>query len=108
MSYQVEISKRAETDLDRVLATLAESSPKASLRLARSFWKGVQRLRAYPHGCGLAYEFRYFSEELRHLLFFANARKKYQALFVVRESAVHILCIRAPGQKPVKPQDIMD
>jgi plasmid stabilization system protein ParE len=108
MSYQVEISSRAETDLERVLATLAESSPKASLRLARNFWKGVQRLRSHPQACGLAYEFRYFPEELRHLLFFANARKKYRALYVVRENVVHILCIRAPGQKPVEPQDIMD
>ncbi len=106
MSYEVAISRRAEADLDRLLAKLKDSSPKASARLARNFWKALQRLRSYPLACGLAYENRYFSEELRHLLFFANPHKKYKALFVVRGDVVHILCIRAPGERPVKPFDV--
>jgi plasmid stabilization system protein ParE len=106
MTYQVEISSRAEADLDRLLATLGELSPKASSRLARKFWQAVKRLSTYPLACGLAYENRYFSEELRHLLFFVNPRRKYKALFFVQGNVVHVLCIRAPGEKPVRPKDI--
>ena len=106
MTYQVEISAQAEADLDRLLAALGAVSPKAAGRLARSFWRGVTRLRARPLSCGLAYESPDFSEEVRHLLFWANPRRKYRALFVVREEVVHVLCVRAPGEKPVRPEDL--
>jgi hypothetical protein len=106
MNYQVELSSRAEADLDRLLISLEEVSSTASHRLVRNFWKAVTRLRTYPLACGLAYENKYFSEDLRHLLFFANRRRKYKALFVIRGNVVHVLCVRAPGEKPVKPKDI--
>jgi plasmid stabilization system protein ParE len=108
MTYQVELSSRAEADLDRLLTTTGEASPKAYRRLARNFWQAVKRVRTYPLACGLAYEKRYFSEELRHLLFFVNPRRKYRALFFVRGNVVHVLCIRAPGEKPVRPKDIKE
>ena len=108
MTYHVEISSRAEADLDRLLTALGELSPKASSRLARKFWQAIKRLRSYPLACGLAYENRHFPEEMRHLLFFVNPRKKYRALFFVRSDVVHVLCIRAPGEKPVRPKDIKE
>ena len=44
--------------------------------------------------------------EVRHLLFEVWKGKPYRALFIVQDELVTILCIRAPGEKPVKPKDV--
>jgi plasmid stabilization system protein ParE len=106
MSFQVEISARAEADLDRLLARLRESSPESAERLSLKFWKSLARLRSHPFACGFAHESSRFSEEPRHLLFWSHPRRKYRALFVVRGEVAHFFCIRAPGEKPVRPEDI--
>jgi hypothetical protein len=55
----------------------------------------------------LAYENPDFPEELRHLLFKLSKKgRKYRALFIVREDVVKVLTIRAPGERPVRPEDI--
>jgi hypothetical protein len=108
MSYRVEMSERAEADLDRHLTGLSKISPEAAERLARAFWRALARVRMHPFGCGLAHESPGFTEELRHLLFWAKSRRKYRALFVVRGDVAHVLCIRGPGERPVKPQDLSD
>jgi len=43
---------------------------------------------------------------VRHLLFEVWKGKAYRALFIVQEDLVRVLCIRAPGEKPVKPKDV--
>jgi hypothetical protein len=93
MTCRVAISAQAEADLERLLAKLSESSPKAAGRTR-------------PLSSGLAYESPVFPEDLHHLLFWANSRRKYRALFVVREDTAHVLCIRAPGEKPIRPEAI--
>lgn len=106
MNYRVEISGQAAVDLDRVLAALHERSPMAASRLARKFWRSLDRLRVFPLACGLAHESDAFPEEVRHLLFGLRSGRKYRALFVVRGDVAHVLCIRAPGEKPVEPEDL--
>jgi hypothetical protein len=59
-----------------------------------------------PFTCDLAYENRFFLREARHLLFEVWKGKPYRALFIVQDDVVKILCIGAPGEKPVKPRDI--
>ncbi len=49
---------------------------------------------------------RFFSAEIRHLLFEVWKGKPYRALFSMEDDVVKVLCIRAPGEKPVKPKDI--
>ncbi len=59
-----------------------------------------------PLSCALAFENHLFDEELRNLLFWINPQRKYKALFVIRDDEVVILAIRAPGEKPVLPEEI--
>jgi plasmid stabilization system protein ParE len=106
MSFRVELSARAYADLDRLMIWLEErSSPAAADRLSERFYKALDRLESRPFSCGLAYENRNFPIELRHLLFEVWKGKPYQALFCVRDDVVKIVCIRAPGEKPVTPKD---
>ena len=106
MSFRIEFSDRARADLFRLLESLAEYSPQAAERLAANFELAASRLRQFPLACGLAYENPRFAEELRHLLFGLPKGRKYRALFTVRGDSVVILAIRAPGQRPVSPDEM--
>ena len=107
MSFRVELTAGAYADLDRLMAWLEErSSSGAADRLSARFHAALDRLESRPLSCGLAYENRYFPTEVRHLLFEVWKGKPYRALFVVQGEVVTILCIRAPGERPVKPKDV--
>jgi plasmid stabilization system protein ParE len=106
MSDRVRITRDAAEDLDRRLTSLAERSPEAADRLNDRFEAALIRLLEFPLSCGLAHEHGSFDEELRHLLFWTDPRRKYRALFVVRGDEVLVLAVRAPGERPVRPGDI--
>lgn len=106
MSYRVRLTRDAETDFEQRLTTLAERSPDAARRLNDRFEEALFRLRDFPLACGVAYENPAFPEEIRHLLFGIHPKRRYRALFTVRGDEVVILAIRAPGEKPVRPEDM--
>jgi plasmid stabilization system protein ParE len=106
VSFRVRLTRGAEADLERRITTLAERSPEAALRLNDRFEEALFRLRDRPLSCGLAYENPHFAEEIRHLLFGTHPKRKYRALFCIRGDEVVVLAIRAPGEKPVNPDDI--
>jgi plasmid stabilization system protein ParE len=107
MSFRVELTAGAYADLDRLMVWLEERSSQAAAdRLSARFYEALDRLESRPLSCGLAYENRYFPQQVRHLLFEVWKGKPYRALFIVQDDVVKILCIRAPGEKPVKPKDV--
>jgi hypothetical protein len=105
MTYRVELTAEAYADLDRLMAAQEARSPGASGRLSAGFREALPRLEARPLSCGLAFENGAFPEELRHLLFRVGKGRPYRALFVVRGDVVKVLCIRAPGERPVRPEE---
>jgi plasmid stabilization system protein ParE len=108
MSFRVELTAGAYADLDRLSAWIkGRSSESAADRFFDRFDEALDRLESRPLSCGLAYENRYFPQEVRHLLFEVWKGKPYRALFIVQDDVVKILCIRAPGEKPVKPKDVV-
>lgn len=108
MTYRVRLTERAREDLDRLLRSLAVRSLEGAARLANGFDAALGRLEASPLSCGIAYESRLSEEEIRHLLIRVQKRRVYRALFVVRDAEVLILAIRAPGERPVIPEDFDD
>jgi hypothetical protein len=40
------------------------------------------------------------------MLFGTRRGRTYRVLFVIRGDVVQILCVRGPGERPVKPEDI--
>ena len=107
MGFRVRLTRDAEADFERRLTTLAERSPEAARRLNVRFEKALLRLREFPLSCGLAYESPAFPVEIRHLLFGSPPKRRYRALFMIRGDEVVILAIRAPGEAPVQPRDVM-
>jgi hypothetical protein len=107
MSFRVELTEGAYADLDRLMDWLTQRSSRAAAdRFSAGFYEALPRLEANPFSCGLAYENRHFPEEVRHLLFKARKGRAYRTLFIVQGEVVKILCVRAPGAKPVRPEDI--
>jgi plasmid stabilization system protein ParE len=106
MSFRVELTDRAYLDLDRLMAWLAERSPGSEDRLSARFHEALLRLESNPYTCGLAFEHLESREELRHLLFETRKGRIYRALFVVRGNLVKVLTIQAPGEKPIRPEDL--
>jgi len=106
VSFRVELTEAAFADLDRLTASLAERSPESADRLTARFLETLPRLESFPLGCGLAHESRDFPVEVRHLLFSIRKGRVYRALFIVRDDLVKVLCVRAPGEKSVRPDDV--
>src|SRR5262245_26397661 len=107
MSFRVELTEGAYADLDRLMDWLAQrSSPAAADRLTARFYEALPRLVSNLFSCGVAYENRHLPEEVRHLLFKVWKGKPYRAWFIVRGEVVIILGVRAPGEKPARPEDI--
>jgi plasmid stabilization system protein ParE len=108
MSFRVRLTRDAQLDFERRLATLATRSPGAAQQLNDRFEEALFRLRDRPLSCGLAFENPAFPEEIRHLLFGFRRKRRYRALFTIRGSEVVILAIRAPSERPVSPDEIRD
>jgi plasmid stabilization system protein ParE len=106
MSFRVRLTQAARTDLETRILSLAERSPEAAARLNDSFEQALVRLRDFPFSCGIAYENTRFAEEIRHLLFAGRPRRRYRALFTVRDDEVVVLAVRAPGERPVPPEEL--
>src|SRR3954452_24515439 len=106
MTYRVQPTAQAEADINRIFAWLSGRSPEGARRWYESFWDAAERLKSSPRSFALASEDDQFDEELRHILFRTRRGRTYRALFVVRVDSVHILCVRGPGERPVRPEDI--
>jgi plasmid stabilization system protein ParE len=106
MSTEVELSFRAEKDLDDILAWIACQSPQgARTWLAR--WKEVCRiLSERPESCLLAPENSDHEEEIRHIVFKTRSGRKYRAIFVIRGNRVLVTNLRGPGQDLVPPDEL--
>lgn len=76
MIYRLRVTDHADRDLDRVLGSLAQHSPKAAARLAQKYYDAQKRLQQMPLSCGYAHENQSFSEELRHLHFLDQSQEK--------------------------------
>jgi plasmid stabilization system protein ParE len=108
MTYRVEPTAQAEADIDRIFAWLSERSHEGARRWYESFWESAERLETFPLSCGLAPENDEFDYEVRHTLFGTKKGRTYRALFVITGDVVRILCVRGPGERLVKPNDILN
>jgi toxin ParE1/3/4 len=107
MTYRVELTAQAEADIERIYAWLSEKSQDGARRWYESFWNSAERLKTFPVSCGLAPENDDFGDELRQMLFGTKKGRTYRALFVISGDAVRVLSVRGPGERPLRPGDII-
>jgi plasmid stabilization system protein ParE len=103
MSYFVEISSIAKAEADRAFLRLSQTvSPTKAKHWYEGLLKAIESLSEMPKRCPLARESKYFSQEIRQLLY-GRGRNSYRILFTVIESdeiaRVRILHIRHATQQ---------
>lgn len=85
MSYRVEISSIAEAEVDSAFLRLSQViSPEKARQWHQGLLKTIASLSEMPKRCSLARESKYFSQEIRQLLY-GRGRNTYRILFTVIE-----------------------
>ncbi|MBD1905434.1 type II toxin-antitoxin system RelE/ParE family toxin [Funiculus sociatus GB2-A5] len=103
MSYRIEISSVAEAEADSAFLLLSQiTSPEKARQWYEGFLRAIESLSQMPKRCPLARENKYFSQEIRQLLY-GRGRNSYRILFTLVESdemaTVRILHIRHAAQQ---------
>jgi plasmid stabilization system protein ParE len=106
MSYRVQLTPRAQQELDAIIDWIGKRSPQGAARLLAAFRRRLSDVRAQPSRFGTAAESRYIDDPIREVLFRTRRGQPYRALYVILEEVVHIIHIRAPGQDLMHPDAI--
>jgi plasmid stabilization system protein ParE len=70
MTYRIEISSVAEAETDGAFLTLSQlTSPVKASQWYSGLLEAIESLSAMPNRCSFARENKYFSQEIRQLLY---------------------------------------
>ena len=103
MKYRIEISSVAEAEADNAFLRLSQIvSPVQAAQWYEGLLSVISSLSQMPKRCPLARENKYFSQEIRQLLY-GRERNVYRILFTILDgqdvSTVRILHIRHSSQQ---------
>ncbi len=97
MEFQVQITKKAEVEIEQAYNWLKERNPSYGAQWLRELMDKLATLQVKPQRCSLAIENDVFSEEVRQLLY-GKRPNVYRILFVIRDDIVYILHVRHSKQ----------
>jgi plasmid stabilization system protein ParE len=105
MKYRIETSSVAEAEADSAFLRLSQvTSPVEASQWYSGLLQAIESLSKMPKRCSLARENKYFSQEIRQLLY-GRGRNSYRVLFTIFEgqdlSTVRILHIRHASQQTI-------
>jgi plasmid stabilization system protein ParE len=105
MKYQIEISSVAQAEADSAFLRLSQiTSPEKARWWYSGLLQAIESLSHFPKRCLLAGEDKFFSQEIRQLLY-GRGRSSYRILFTILEgkslSTVRILHIRNALQRGI-------
>jgi plasmid stabilization system protein ParE len=111
MKYRIEVSSIAEAEADGAFLNLSQlTSPVTASQWHSGLLEAIGSLCVMPTRCSLARENKYFSQEIRQLIY-GKGRTSYRILFTILEigevHTVRILHIRHSSQQSLgeKPED---
>ena len=105
MSFSVNISARAEADIDAALVWIRAQAPTTAQRWYDRLRAAMETLETMPERFSLAAEAVELQLELRELLF-GKRRGTFRILFTIQGSTVHVLHVRRAARGPVIPGEI--
>ena len=106
MIRKVQLTSRAQHDVDEIVQWLHNRSPQGASSWYRRWKEILTQLKASADKSALAPESADHDEAIRHVMFRTRRGKSYRALFVVRRHDVWILHVRGPGQDFMAPDEI--
>ena len=106
MKFRVQLSARAEWDIDQVLAWLChQGAIPAAARWHERLLAAVATLEREPQRCAIAREAEESGIELRELLF-GRRQSVYRILFVIQQPTVNVVHIRHAARDALRPEDL--
>lgn len=84
MAYRVELTLRAERDLDYIYAYVSADDSEAAARWYFGLEDAIRALGRFPRRCPVAPESKSSKSELRHLLY-GSKRDVYRVIFDIDE-----------------------
>lgn len=107
MKFRVELSARAERDVDGALAWLVrQGAVSAASRWHERLLAAVATLEREPQRCPVAPEAEEIGIELRELLF-GRRQGVYRILFVIEQRTVSVVHIRHAARDVLRPEDLL-
>jgi plasmid stabilization system protein ParE len=105
MKYRIEISSVAEAESDGAFISLSQlTSPAKASQWHGGLIESIESLSVMPSRCSLAREDKYFSQEIRQLLY-GRGRTSYRILFTILEDnsvpTVRVLHVRHSSQQAI-------
>ena len=103
MKYRIEITSVAEEEADSAFLGRSQvASPENAKEWYEGLLRAIESLSSMPYRCPLARENKYFSKEIRQLIY-GRGRNSYRIIFTIVESpevsTVRILHIRHAAQQ---------
>ena len=80
MPYRVDIAPEAAKEIEEIYLYIAQDSPANAERWYFAIHDKIQTLKESPNRCPMAFESRFYSYEIRNLIF-----GSYRVLFRVKE-----------------------
>jgi len=109
MTYRVVILPRAEADLIRNAQWWAlRHSAEQAAHWFDTVQIQLQTLEDFPESNGLSSENGTFPYEIRNKLLGLGSRRRYRAVFTIRNETVYVLTIRHGSQGELRPDDVDD
>ena len=94
MEFTVELSNRAEADIEESYLYIAKDSPQNALNWRFELEAKIRSLKTFPERCGLAPEHYYAKVEIRQTF-----HGQYRILFTIRVQTVYVLTVRHGARK---------
>lgn len=89
MTFRVELSRRAETDIKRAYAYIRKHGPADPNTWKAGLEQKLTGLETFPEACGLAPENEFVKVEVRQALY-----GPFRIVFTIREQIVFVLTVR--------------
>jgi plasmid stabilization system protein ParE len=105
MTFQVEITRLAEAQIEQAYGWYREQNSNFADRWFRGLMNKIATLQEQPHRCPLAVEHEIFVEEVRQLLV-GKSKNIYRVLFTIRGTTVYVLYVRHSAQAPLTIDDL--
>ena len=98
MEFRVDVTPRAQQDLDRIYDWVVSSAPIAGQRWFERFENSILRLSNFPKRCPVETKLSSRRQTIRKLVF-GTTRHKYRVYFTIRAEVVMVLHIRHGSRK---------
>ncbi len=106
MTWQVELTPNAESNLRSIFHWIAERSPDGAIRWNQAAKKALYSIESNPFACGFARENRHPKFEIRDKGFRTRRGSTYRIVFFIEENIVYVTHIRGPRQKTIPKSEL--